>query len=162
MALALLALLVYLYVALYSYLTERALAVSAIERANTRQDLTSFGWKHIVQHAGARYPAQDDSFHYPTGAALESLRQGVMTYNTYVSALQLPASIRPSEVEVWSQSTASAPGSRRFFLGQWVDALDTVNKWLEATVVAVRDQFVFIHYNGWERRWDEWLHVVGE
>ena len=124
-------------------------------------------WNLLLRREGARLPESDDSLYYPTGAALESLRQGVMTYNTYISALQLPASIRPSEITVWSEgttsttSTTSTAGNRRFFLGQWVDALDTVNKWLEATVVAVRDSFVFIHYNGWDRRWDEWLHVVG-
>jgi hypothetical protein len=38
--------------------------------------------------------------------------------------------------------------------------LDTVNKWLEATILVIRDEFVFIHYNGWGSNWDEWLHVV--
>ena len=124
-------------------------------------DINALCWQLLLRREGARLPESDDSLLYPTGAALESLRQGVMTYNTYISALQLPASIRPSEINVWSEGTTSTTGNRRFFLGQWVDALDTVNKWLEATVVAIRDSFVFIHYNGWDRRWDEWLHVVG-
>lgn len=48
---------------------------------------------------------------------------------------------------------------REFRLGQWVDVLDTVNQWLEAQIVEVRetDHMVYINYNGWAARWDEWL-----
>ena len=45
--------------------------------------------------------------------------------------------------------------------GLW-DALDTVNKWLEATVYAIHDDFVMVHYNGWPSTWDEWIHRVVE
>lgn len=44
---------------------------------------------------------------------------------------------------------------------QWLDALDTVEKWLEATVYAVSGEFVLVHYNGWPSTWDEWIHRVG-
>lgn len=73
-------------------------------------------------------------------------------------------------VEVLLQSTAGYQeftvlqsafdlGKRHFRLGQWVDVLDTVNQWLEAQIVEVReaDQMVYINYNGWASRWDEWL-----
>lgn len=46
------------------------------------------------------------------------------------------------------------------FMLQWIDALDTVEKWLEATIIAVDSDFIFVHYNGWATRWDEWIHVV--
>ena len=50
---------------------------------------------------------------------------------------------------------------RRLHPGQWIDALDTTNQWLEAQVVQVqslRDSSrVFIHYNGWPVHWDEWV-----
>ena len=35
-----------------------------------------------------------------------------------------------------------------------------MNKWLEATVIAVRADFLYVHYNGWDTRWDEWIHAV--
>ena len=38
--------------------------------------------------------------------------------------------------------------------------LDTVSKWLEATVIAVNGTYVYIHYNGWPDKWDEWIHIV--
>jgi Ubiquitin family len=51
--------------------------------------------------------------------------------------------------------------SRKFFPGQWVDVLDTVDQWLEAQILEVattfQGNFVFIHYNGWPSQWDEWV-----
>jgi hypothetical protein len=47
--------------------------------------------------------------------------------------------------------------SRNFSKYLWVDAKDTVDQWLEAQVVDVAAGQVFIHYNGWPSRWDEWI-----
>lgn len=49
--------------------------------------------------------------------------------------------------------------SRNFVKGQWVDVKDTVDQWLEAQVVDVNLTQVFIHYNGWPNRWDEWIDI---
>jgi hypothetical protein len=62
-----------------------------------------------------------------------------------------------------SQSTTGttpSPG-KRFFVGQWLDVKDTVNQWLEATVMDLSYESgnVFVHYNGWPARWDEWISV---
>jgi len=50
---------------------------------------------------------------------------------------------------------------RKFVEGQWIDVLDTVNQWLEATVMKVSSdgRKVHIHYNAWGERWDEVLDV---
>jgi hypothetical protein len=52
---------------------------------------------------------------------------------------------------------------RSFVLGQWVDVRDTVDQWLEAQILAVQDSgngpSVFVHYNGWPSRWDEWIQM---
>lgn len=38
-----------------------------------------------------------------------------------------------------------------FYTGQWMDVKDTVNQWLEATVMRVDnvERKVYVHYNGW-------------
>lgn len=46
---------------------------------------------------------------------------------------------------------------RRFELGQWVDVRDTMDQWLEAEIIDVQGGRVKVHYNGWGRRWDEWI-----
>ena len=47
----------------------------------------------------------------------------------------------------------------QFFVGQWLDVKDTVAQWLEATVMEVdtEQRRLYIHYNGWPVRWDEWI-----
>lgn len=46
---------------------------------------------------------------------------------------------------------------RNWEVGQWVDACDTVEQWLEAEVIATKDRKVLIHYNGFSEKWDEWM-----
>ena len=47
--------------------------------------------------------------------------------------------------------------NRKLEKGQWVDVKDTINEWLEAQVIDVKENKVHIHYNGWGTRWDEWI-----
>lgn len=42
-------------------------------------------------------------------------------------------------------------------VGQWIDVKDTIDQWLEAQVIRVRNNQAFVHYNGWGTRWDEWI-----
>ena len=51
--------------------------------------------------------------------------------------------------------------TRNFSKGQWVDVKDTVDQWLEAQVLEVNptNSQVFVHYNGWPNRWDEWIDM---
>ncbi|KAL4511644.1 hypothetical protein ABPG72_012489 [Tetrahymena utriculariae] len=53
---------------------------------------------------------------------------------------------------------------RQFKIGQWVDVKDTINQWLEAQIIKINEveQKVFIHYNGWGTRWDEWIDIKSE
>ena len=48
---------------------------------------------------------------------------------------------------------------RVFELGQWVDVRDSMDQWLEAEVIDVKFNMVKVHYNGWSRRWDEWICI---
>jgi len=48
---------------------------------------------------------------------------------------------------------------RKFIKGQWVDVKDTIEQWLEAQIIDVKDNQVYIHYNGWGTRWDEWINI---
>jgi hypothetical protein len=59
-------------------------------------------------------------------------------------------------------SVADNGAIRSFQAGQWVDVLDTVDQWLEAVVMRVRKDHVYVHYSGWPNRWDEWLHAGSE
>lgn len=44
---------------------------------------------------------------------------------------------------------------RTFEVGQWIDARDTSNDWLEAQILEVGDHDVLVHFDGWASKWDE-------
>ena len=63
-----------------------------------------------------------------------------------------------------SSSAAGLEDKRALVVGGWrvgdmIDALDTVNTWLEARVVDVnvRDEQLYIHFDGWADKWNEWI-----
>lgn len=61
---------------------------------------------------------------------LNHLYQGIMSMNTLLSTP--PQTTQPPE----------------FFVGQWIDVKDTVNQWLESTVVAISTTSILVHYHG--------------
>ncbi|GAB9474050.1 Ubiquitin family protein [Globisporangium polare] len=120
-------------------------------------------------------------------ANLDHIVQGMMTLRTVLStvAIQPEAEQRNETVQseideeeeiedtdmslpnqpIASPTSAAAGGARsrlrrgrrRFFVGQWLDVKDTVNQWLECTVMDISEDKVLIHYHGWPSRWDEWI-----
>ena len=154
----------------YSYVSEREHMISRLQESVHLSTLTDVGWSRMMSLSGARLPDGGDQLSYPAGTVLEPLRQGLLTYNTYVSALDLPAASVPAMSHVSVEGNARHENDRVWYVGevsvcagadvQWLDALDTVEKWLEATVYAVSGEFVLVHYNGWPSTWDEWIHRV--
>ncbi|RLN45956.1 hypothetical protein BBJ29_003636 [Phytophthora kernoviae] len=105
---------------------------------------------------------------------LEPITQGIMTMRTVLSTAALGADQQGREEEVdeqeleveteeieqqteETQTTAVQRGHRQFFVGQWLDVKDTVNQWLESTVMDIAGGKVLVHYHGWPTRWDEWI-----
>lgn len=60
--------------------------------------------------------------------SMESVRQGMMTLHTILPHAQ---------AVVDEQVRVPTDFRRRFYVGQWIDCLDTVNLWLEATIVEI-------------------------
>ena len=48
---------------------------------------------------------------------------------------------------------------KHFSTGQWIDAKDTIDQWLEAQITKLKGNKAFVHYNGWGSRWDEWIDL---
>ncbi|CEG50016.1 Ubiquitin-like protein, regulator of apoptosis [Plasmopara halstedii] len=98
---------------------------------------------------------------------LEHMTQGILTMRTVLSTAiseqerdsqQQDERIEENEQQTESQ-TQIRRSSRQFFVGQWLDVKDTVNQWLESTVMDIADGKILIHYHGWPTRWDEWIDV---
>lgn len=83
--------------------------------------------------------------------SLEHIWQSLLTMHSLRSSMS-------SRAFIPEQFTHAAPlreedelPERSFYVGQWIDVKDTVNQWLEATVMQ-RDnenKRIFVHYNGW-------------
>ena len=105
----------------FKYAEERNTLIKELLKSKSSFTLNSIAYTSFMQLQGARYPAvtpnvTNDTLEYPEGTALEFLRQGLLTYNTYVSALQLSPSLTPSMASFQPTSTSSQ--GRRFYQGQ--------------------------------------------
>lgn len=79
--------------------------------------------------------------------SLEALRQCLLTMNTLLISNQV------------TQETGNIMSLHKYYIGQWLDVKDTINQWLEATVLDINEaeRKIYIQYNGWPVRWNEWL-----
>jgi len=68
---------------------------------------------------------------YPEPGPIEPVRQSLMTLHTMVGSR--PQNLDDHEQERKVQTSAK----RKWYKGQWLDCRDTVNQWLEATVVEI-------------------------
>jgi hypothetical protein len=71
------------------------------------------------------YRLTEEDLVRPDPGSMESVRQGLMTFHTLQQAT--------ASVSHRNQQAVR----RHFYLGQWIDCRDTVNQWLEATVVSI-------------------------
>jgi hypothetical protein len=90
--------------------------------------------------------------------------QGHLAYPTHVGlsprkkhqSLQLIKDGTPLDKDECTDSDIDL-NDREFEVGQWVDALDTANKWLCAQVVAVTQSKLRVHFDGWSEKWNTWF-----
>eukprot|EP00934_Nitzschia_sp_Nitz4_P001590 Nitzschia sp. Nitz4//scaffold66_size103028//7778//10630//NITZ4_004488-RA/size103028-snap-gene-0.133-mRNA-1//-1//CDS//3329556320//1590//frame0 len=86
------------------------------------------------------YRMTHEDWQLPDPGSLEPVRQGLMTLHTLLPHLSQPLS---DVAAAASASAAAAPtttpiqANRQWYRGQWIDCRDTVNQWLEATVVEI-------------------------
>ncbi len=84
--------------------------------------------------------------------SLEVLRQNIQTAETLFS-LKSPLTIA-------DKKRPFGMCMMKLQIGQWVDVKDTIDQWLEAQVTRLSGNRVFVHYNGWGSRWDEWIDAI--
>ena len=138
---------------------ERALTV---RRTSATTALTTLRYTDPLP--GASLSAIDRRFSSPiikaeprsdlTHASLASLSS--LSHSASLSASS------PSTPRSKSQSLSAAAGPTvacPYWAGQFVEVQDTAQKWLPAEIldVSLTQQMVFIHYEGWHEKWDEWL-----
>ena len=90
-----------------------------------------WGWRSSrMGRRRPHYRLTADDLEVADPGTMEPVRQSLMTLHT-----MLPhARIDNEEIDEGRSPTGA---NRRWYRGQWIDCLDTVNQWLEATVVEV-------------------------
>jgi len=90
------------------------------------------------------YRLGTDDLEVADPGSMESVRQGLMTLNTIMNSQPVQHRNNSSGgsgnvSEGQGQIHHPLEVNREWFRGQWIDARDTVNQWLEATVVDILD-----------------------
>eukprot|EP00536_Pseudo-nitzschia_multiseries_P002536 jgi/Psemu1/251734/estExt_Genewise1Plus.C_340061 len=92
------------------------------------------------------YRLVEEDLRVPDPGSMESVRQGLMTLNTILNSRAPPqrnadlnSDANDDATGTHRSTTTNLQANREWFRGQWIDARDTVNQWLEATVVDVVD-----------------------
>lgn len=51
-----------------------------------------------------------------------------------------------------------------YYVGEHIDCLDTVNKWLDATVASINtlEENLLVSYTGFDKKYDEWISYTGD
>ena len=78
------------------------------------------------------YRLTAEDLEVPEPGSMESVRQGLMTLHTL---LPIAESHQNSVANGTNSARNPLEHNRRWYLGQWIDCRDTVNQWLEATIV---------------------------
>jgi hypothetical protein len=99
--------------------------------------------------------------HFDPSDCIESLYQNILTINNLIqckntfdySHILNSKTIKPFNFK-----------KRKFEIGEWIDVRDTIDNWLEAQIVNIRNNVngtkeVLVHYNGWGNRWNEWINI---
>ncbi len=102
----------------YCYVSERERLVKSLQDSVHLLHLSDIGWMRSLSLSGARIPAGGDHLDYPSGTVLEPLRQSLLTYNTFVSALQLPDASTPSLASVSVEGSVRHESDRVWYVGE--------------------------------------------
>mmetsp|Transcript_19367 Transcript_19367/g.48220 ORF Transcript_19367/g.48220 Transcript_19367/m.48220 type:complete len:1042 (-) Transcript_19367:3142-6267(-) len=110
---------------------------------SSRSDADAPSPRSPRHHRRPHYRLGSDDLQVSDPGSMESVRQGLMTLNTIMNSQpnQNPnnRSGRVNAGEGNSVTDHPLEVNREWFRGQWIDARDTVNQWLEATVVDILD-----------------------
>ncbi len=105
---------------------------------SSRSDADNSSGRSPRHHRRPHYRLGTEDLRVADPGSMESVRQGLMTLNTIMNSQ--PNAPNPRRTNTRSgRSDHPLEVNREWFRGQWIDARDTVNQWLEATVVDILD-----------------------
>ena len=60
----------------------------------------------------------------------------------------IPAEDEEEKKEVWEV---------QYHIGELVDCQDEVKAWLNAEIIGLKEDKVYVHFSGWHQKYDEWI-----
>jgi len=107
-----------------------AAAAASLQTASNTTRGPRWGWRssRIGRPRRPHYRLTAEDLQVVDPGSMEPVRQGLMTLHTLLPHAQ--------HVHT-DQSSSPLEANREWFRGQWIDCRDTVNQWLEATVVEI-------------------------
>jgi hypothetical protein len=126
---------------------------TATTTTTTTANRTRFGggWRSSTSRLGGgrsrgrpHYRLTAEDLETPDPGTLEPVRQGLMTLHTMLPhAHMFHNNTNSATVEATTTTEGDTPvpspldANRQWYRGQWIDVRDTVNQWLEATIVDI-------------------------
>jgi len=112
------------------------------------------GTEQTILHKPGKGPAEVSSYQQHMSAQSFPTHTGLAP-QAKVTALELIKNGQPLDSDDCTDSDVDLQ-DREFEVGQWVDCMDTAQKWLCAQVVQIAQHKILIHYDGWSDKWNAW------
>lgn len=125
--------------------------------AATRQMLASLGDDEVGISNSFKSLTKRSSFN--RNELIETMRQNFNNINSIISntvKFDAPDNSKVEELFIINNSKCKQIS---FKVGQWIDAKDNTNTWLEAQIIAIRDNKAQINYLGWGNVYNEWIDL---
>lgn len=58
---------------------------------------------------------------------------------------------------IFTTNETSVNATLDFKIGQWIDAKDTLDIWVEAQIMDIKDNKAYVHFYGWGNTFNEWI-----
>ncbi|KAL7562433.1 hypothetical protein ACA910_020575 [Epithemia clementina (nom. ined.)] len=130
-----------------SSLLAALLGLSAFEEDADEGGATRSSWRRS-RRSRPSYRLTAEDLEVPDPGSMESVRQGLLTLHTLLPIAEqsnTDAATSNNNNNNNNQNNTTTTSSRnplehhrRWYLGQWIDCRDTVNQWLEATIVDIK------------------------
>ncbi len=86
-----------------------------------------------------------NGFRFKRDESLEVLAQNKHTIDQLIECLNtnFMQSVAPFKMD-----------RRKMEIGEWVDIRDASGQWIEGQIINQYGEYVYVHYNGWDNRWN--------
>jgi len=91
--------------------------------------------------------------------AIEVLKQNINTIKELIKNIpNLNYEYYHTIKNIFTTNETSMNPTIDYKIGQWIDAKDNLDQWIEAQVMDIKENKIFIHFFGWGNTFNEWIN----